>query len=115
MGDAMLYDDGNIACDDDGVLIRWYYLWGPKRVRYSSIKWVREWPLGVVRGKWRLWGSGDLTHWYNLDTGRPRKSTALVLDVEGNRLRPAITPKDPAAVQRILEEHGVKVDDSPPP
>ncbi|HET9075602.1 MAG TPA: hypothetical protein VFN68_01605 [Acidimicrobiales bacterium] len=98
------YDDGRIALDHDGVLIRWYYLWGSKRIPYSSIREVARRPLTGVSGRWRIWGSGDFVHWWNLDPKRPGKSTALVLDV-GGRVRPTITPDDPDAVERIIDEH----------
>jgi hypothetical protein len=100
----MLYDDSRIACDDDGVVIRWYYLWGHKRIPYRMIRSATTYPLGAVRGKWRLWGSGDFTHWYNLDGNRPRKATGIQIDV-GGRVRPCITPDDPQAVARIITEH----------
>jgi len=100
---AVLYDDGRIACDDTSLIIGWYYLWGAKRVPYGSIRSVeRVSPLGVRR--WRLWGSGDFVHWWNLDRGRPDKDIALVLDI-GQRIRPTITPDDPETVERILTEH----------
>ncbi|MBV8161300.1 MAG: hypothetical protein JO265_10290 [Acidimicrobiia bacterium] len=98
------YDDGRIACDDTGLHIRWYYLWGHKTIPYRAVRSVNTWPLTRVRGKWRLWGSGDLTHWYNLDPTRPSKETALELDT-GGRIRPTITPDDPDAVLGILREH----------
>lgn len=100
------YDDGGIHCDDQRLTIRHYYLWGAKQIPYTSIRAVTRLPLtgaNKVRG-WRIWGSGDFVHWWNLDIQRPRKDMALVLDV-GRRVRPTITPHDPAAVERILEEH----------
>jgi len=100
----MLYDDGGIACDDEGLIIRWYYLWGPKRIPYRSIRSVVRRPLTAVRGKWRIWGSGDFAHWYNLDRRRPQKELALEIDV-GGRIRPTITPDDPDTVDRILAGH----------
>jgi hypothetical protein len=101
------YDDGAIACDSQGIVIRLYYFpWGTKRVPYSSIKNFRVLPLtGVNRlRRWRLWGSGDLVHWWNCDMRRPQKEVALVLDV-GRRVLPSITPDDPETVERILREH----------
>jgi len=103
----MLYDDGRIACDDTGIIIRWYYLWGAKKIPYSSIRSVKERPLTRWRGRWRLWGSGDLVHWYNLDARRPRKRLALEIDT-GGRVRPTITPDDPDNVARILTENAVR-------
>lgn len=99
----MLYDDGRIACDERGVTIRWYYPWGTKRVPYDAIRSVKERPLSLVRGRWRIWGSGDFVHWYNLDPTRTRKDVALVLDL-GRRVKPTITPDDPDTVRRIVDE-----------
>lgn len=102
---APVYDDGSIRCDAQGLTIRRYYPWGAKRIPYGSVKGVTELPLtgmSTVR-KWRIWGSGDFLHWWNLDTHRPEKDMALVIDV-GHRVRPTITPEDPGAVERILAE-----------
>ncbi|HEY1739880.1 MAG TPA: hypothetical protein VGI86_14285 [Acidimicrobiia bacterium] len=100
----MLYDDGRIACDEQGLVIRWYYLWGAKRIPYASIRSWKRYALTGWRGKWRIWGSGDFVHWFNLDPKRPGKSVALELQT-GGRVRPTITPDDPDTVERILTEH----------
>ena len=101
-----LYDDGLIICDDESLVIRRYYPWGAKRISYTSVKGVESLALAGVNKlrRWRIWGSGDFVHWWNLDPGRIHKETALVLDV-GHRVRPTITPDDPQAVERILNEH----------
>src|SRR5579862_1086434 len=101
---SALYDDGRIACDGDGLTIRWYYPWGSKRIPFRSIKAFRAFPLKFTSGRWRIWGSGDFTHWWNLDAKRPQKETGIELRA-GGRVLACITPDDPAAVTRILEEH----------
>jgi hypothetical protein len=100
------YDDGGVACDREGLIIRRYYPWGSKRVEYTSIKRVTSLPLTGKNGirRWRIWGSGDFVHWWNLDSRRPNKEVALVLDL-GRRVRPTITPDDPDTVERIINEH----------
>jgi hypothetical protein len=100
----MLYDDGRIACDDSGVIIRWYYLWGQKKIAYAEIRSVKKRPLRRMRGRWRLWGSGDFVHWYNLDANRRNKKLELELDL-GARIRPVITPDEPDAVAALISEH----------
>ncbi|MEV8031526.1 hypothetical protein [Streptomyces sp. NPDC086182] len=99
------YDDGGIRCDEQGLTIRRYYPWGTKWIPYTSIRGVTTLPLTGANSvrKWRIWGSGDLVHWWNLDARWPRKDMALVIDV-GHRVRPTITPDDPDAVRRILAE-----------
>ncbi|MHB8681774.1 MAG: PH domain-containing protein [Acidimicrobiales bacterium] len=98
------YDDGRIACDDEGVSIRWYYLWGRRRIPYARIRSIATYPLSAVRGKWRIWGSGDFVHWYNLDADRPRKTTGIEIDL-GRRVKPCITPDDPDAVAGLISAH----------
>jgi hypothetical protein len=99
----VLHDHGRIACDDEGVVVGWYYLWGQKRIPYSTIRAVNKRPLRRVRGRWRLWGSGDFTHWYNLDGNRPKKTVELEIDT-GGRVHPVITPDD-HAVAAIVAQH----------
>lgn len=100
----MLYDDGRIGCDEHGLTLRRYYPWGSKRIPYGTIRSVTRRPLGRLTGRWRIWGSGDFVHWWNLDPGRPRKSVALELDV-GRRVIPTISPDDPDEVERIVSAH----------
>jgi hypothetical protein len=100
------YDAGGVACDDKGIVLKRYYPWGAKRIPYPPIKGVQHLPLtgtSKVR-RWRIWGSGDFVHWWNLDTRRPGKTVALVIDV-GRRIRPTITPDDPERVEQILRDH----------
>jgi len=101
------YDDGRVACDDQEVVIRHYYLFGAKRIGYQQIREAKVSSLGTM-GKWRIHGSGDLVHWFNFDPRRPRKDTAIVLYLGGS-IRPVITPDDPERVAAELAAHGVTV------
>ena len=103
---ATVYDDGRIVCDDDGITIRWYYLWGNKRIPYRKIRSATTYPLTPTRGRWRIWGSADFCHWYNLDRTRPDKETGIELNT-GTSFRPCITPDDVEAVSRIIALHVV--------
>jgi len=100
-----LYDDGLVNLDRDGITIRRYYfpLATPKRIPYSRIKGIQEWRMGGLTGKWRIWGSGDLRHWSPLDTRRPRKDRALILDL-GRWVKPTFSPNDPDRVLQILRQ-----------
>lgn len=98
-----LYDDGVIACEQANLLIRRYYPWGSKRIPYSSIRAAHRLPIRIR--KWRIWGSGDFRHWWNIDPRRPKKSVALELDT-GHWIRPTITPDDVDAVERLIRQQG---------
>jgi hypothetical protein len=106
----MTYDDGGVACTDDSLVIRHYYFpFGDKRIPYTKIEQVRRLPLSGLTGRYRIWGSGDFTHWFNLDAGRPGKTVKFVIQTSGGGIRPVITPDDPDGVQAELTAHGVNV------
>ncbi len=110
VNEAMLYDDGKIACDETSLIIRRYYPWGAKTIPYASIRSVEHIsPLGVR--KWRLWGSGDFIHWWNLDRGRPRPPPPL--DAGRKAVDTAVVPHDRASSG--ASEPGGPVPGSRPP
>jgi hypothetical protein len=97
-----LYRDRWITCTQEAIRIRAYYFpWGTKTVPYTSIRSVSRRPLGVLTGRARIWGSGNPTVWLSLDPGRPGRTEGLLLDL-GRRVRPLITPEDPAAVETLV-------------
>jgi hypothetical protein len=98
------YNDGNIECDGKGIRVRGYYFpWGTKVIPYSAVKGVQRVSLGTLRGKLRIWGTGNMKYWANLDTKRPSKSVGLILDL-GKAVKPFITPDDADAVETLVRE-----------
>ena len=98
------YDDGSIECDSNAIRIRGYYFpWGAKVIAYNKIKGVQRVELGTLRGKLRIWGTGNFKYWANLDTKRPSKSAGLILDT-GKSVKPFITPNDADAVELLVRE-----------
>lgn len=97
----VLYEDRWITCEPDRLIIRGYYLWGRKVIAYRDIQAVTRRPLTPLTGSWRIWGTTDPRYWFHLDPQRPRKQTALVLDV-GKWVKPVITPDDPEQVAAII-------------
>jgi hypothetical protein len=121
----MSYDDGHVACTDQGIILRNYY--GPflaKRISYDSIREVRE-----VANRWkhRPGGSGDFVYRLNWDPHRKHKQRALVIYLiekqtatatvspfrtpgeSGRLVKPVMTPDDTDQVIAELTAHGVRV------
>jgi hypothetical protein len=99
------YHDRRITCTDRELQIRGYYFpWGTKTIPYASVRSLERFTMTALRGKLRIWGSGDLRHWANLDRRRPQKSVGFFLDV-GRRVIPFLTPDDPDAFERVVREH----------
>jgi hypothetical protein len=100
-----LYKDRWIECTDDEIQVRGYYFpWGTKRIPYASIQSLDRFTMTALRGKGRIWGSGDLRHWANLDPQRPRKSVGFFLNL-GRHVIPFLTPDDPDAFEQALGPH----------
>lgn len=102
-GMADLYRDRWISCTEDGIIVRWYYLWGTKTIPYKAIRSAKRVPLSLARGRGRVWGTANPRYWASLDPGRPGKQYGLVLDL-GGQVRPFITPDDVSAVEQIIKE-----------
>jgi hypothetical protein len=99
------YADRWIQCTPDALRIRGYYFpWGTKQIPYEAIRGVRRVRMGALKGKWRIWGTGNLRYWASLDPGRPSKDTALILDLGGS-VKPFVTPQDPDAVLAAIRAH----------
>lgn len=103
---AVLYDDGKIVVDDEGITLRRYYfpIATGKRIPYERIQGVTVRPMGWLRGKGRVWGSARPRYWLPLDLSRPKKDTLVVLDL-GRFVRPAFSPDDPSRVADLLGDH----------
>lgn len=98
------YDDGVIACGRDGLYIRNYYFPSRKtrKLSWADIEHLERRSLGLLTGRFRLWGMGLAPVWFHLDLARPIKDKALVLDT-GGMFRAAITPRDPDKVFAIIK------------
>jgi hypothetical protein len=100
-----LYKDRWLECTDTALLVKGYYFpWGTKRIPYGSIASVDRFTMSALRGKGRIWGSGDLKHWANFDPRRPMKSVGFFLDV-GRHVIPFVTPDEPDAFEQALRSH----------
>jgi hypothetical protein len=99
------YEDRWITCTPDAIEVRAYYFpWGTRRIAYEEIRAMRRVNIGALTGKGRIWGTANLRYWASLDPGRPRKKTALILDL-GRRVRPFLTPDDPDGFEAVVRAH----------
>ena len=97
------YQDKWITCADEAIVIRWYYLWGPKSIPYAAISSAQRVDIGPGHGTSRLWGTANPRYWASLDPGRSGKVAALILDV-GRSVKPFITPDDVPRVAEIIRQ-----------
>lgn len=97
------YHDRWISCTPTELRIRGYYFpWGTKRIPYTAIRSFRRVEMGTHTGRGRIWGTSNPRYWASFDPGRPRKQTALILDL-GGYVHPFVTPDDLDAVAAIIQ------------
>lgn len=99
----VLYRDGMVTLDHEGVVISGYYLpFGRHRIPYGRIRAVDEHPL--TRGReFRLHGFVWPRYWYHRDARRAERGVGLELRTE-TLLWPVLTPTDVDAVKEIVEQ-----------
>lgn len=99
----ILYSDGMVTLDPDGVVVSAYYLpFGRRRIPYGRIRGVAEYPL--TRGReFRVHGFAWPRQWYHRDARRAERAVGLEL-VTDDLLRPVLTPDDVDVVKGILRE-----------
>ncbi len=96
------YHDRWITCTDEGIQVRAYYFpWGTKRIPYGSVRGMRRVAMSALRGKGRIWGTGNFKYWASLDPKRPIKAVGFALDL-GRAVQPFLTPDDPDAFERVV-------------
>jgi hypothetical protein len=100
------YDDGLIQLDGAAITLRRYHFPSgtSKIIALSRIRGYKAESLGLLSGRFSLWGSSDLRCWLPLDMHRPLRSTLIILDVPGHRLDPAFTPAHPDEFTALLDK-----------
>jgi hypothetical protein len=106
MSRDVLYDDGRVMLDGEGVTLRGYYFphGASRHIPYRRIQGVQVQPMGWLSGKGRMWGTADPRYWLPLDVTRPHKDKLLVLDL-GCFVKPGFTPDEPDRVLKIVQQH----------
>ena len=100
------YDDGVVQLDRAAITLRRYHFPSgtSKVIALGAIRGYKAESLGLVKHRFRLWGSSDLRRWLPLDVHRPQKSTLITLDIPGTWPSPAFTPTRPDEFTALLDE-----------
>ena len=80
-----MYEDSTVSADETGITIAHYGLLGTeKRVPYAEIESVEVFDM-QWGGRWRVFGLGPTgwSNWYNWDSQRRKKTTAIAMVIVG--------------------------------
>ncbi len=109
----LLYADNLVRISDVSITFLHYSFpaLSPKLVLFSDIDHISVKGPSVTTGKWRIWGSGDLSTWFPLDSRRSLRDRIFHARLKTRGMNIGFTVEDPARVMSILREKGLLTDE----
>jgi hypothetical protein len=100
-----MYEDKTVQADDSGIKISRYQTTGTKRIPYDQIRSATVFDMDAA-GRWTVIGVGPtrIRSWYNWDSSRRSKTTAIEID-SGGTFHPTVTPDDSEAFIAAISDH----------
>jgi len=101
----IIYSDGLVEITTDNILLRKYYFptFTSKIIEISDIDFVEVVKPGLFTGKYRIWGTGDFTHWFPLDLARSKRDSIFIVHRKGKKMLIGFTVEDSNTVKSILK------------
>ena len=106
MEESVLYSDKLISINEEEITFHKYYFptHSDKTMKYSDIKKIKVVKPSLINGKYRYWGTGDLLHWFPLDTQRSKREAIYILYKKSKRSRIGFTVENNDKVTKILKQ-----------
>ncbi len=104
-----VYEDRLVKISNDSILIKNYYfpLIGSKRVPFNKIESVTAEKPSLMKGKFRIWGTGNFVTWWPMDFARPTRDKVFIINRLGKTIQIGFTVNNSETVLRILEQKGL--------
>ncbi len=109
METEILYQDKLIEISNDSLTLNNYYFpsMKSKQILFKDIEIIEVYKPSLLRGKWRIQGTGDLRTWYPLDTLRPKRDKIFFIKYNNKWVRSAFTVVDSQKVEEIFRSKGL--------
>ncbi len=102
------YQDKLVELTDAEIRFHHYYFpWGDQSVLLKQIESIEVTPATIMRGRWRIWGTGDFRTWFPLDIKRPARERIFVARLRDSSRRIGFTVEDAAKVEAVLKDLGL--------
>ncbi len=102
------YQDKLVELTAEKITFHHYYFpFGDRSVPFKQIESIEVAPSTIMRGRWRIWGTGDIRTWFPLDIKRPVRERIFVAMLRGSSRRIGFTVEDSAKVEAILKDSGL--------
>jgi hypothetical protein len=108
MSADILYSDNLVEISAETILFRRYYFpFGPKRLKLSDIERVIVQEPSFSTGKYRLQGSAGLHTWSPWDLQRPKRNKIFLVILRNRRRRIGFTVENEVALEQILRRQAL--------
>ena len=110
---SVIYQDRLICITNDSITFFNYSfpVLGRKVVSFFDIDHISVRKPAITTGKWRIWGSSDLSTWFSFDSGRPWRDRIFICTLYNQRMKIGFTVENSSRVIGILREQGVRLVD----
>ena len=108
-GDVMiLYEENLITITKNAIIFKNYsLLLKPRRVNFTDIDHIDVLKPSLTTGKYRIWGSGNLSLWFPLDSGRFSRDTIFHAYLRIRGMNIGFTVENADEVTAILQSKGL--------
>ena len=106
---ASKYKDKLVEITDKEMLFHRYYFpfCAAKRIPLDRFVGVERRPPSLQNGSWRIWGTGNFSIWFPLDSQRPKWDTIFIATLSGASMRIGFTVEDSVRFSKVLREIGI--------
>lgn len=105
---AILYSDKLVTITGSAITFANYsLLMKPRQVNFSDIDHIDVLEPSLTTGKYRMWGSGNFTMWFPMDSGRSSRDKIFHAYLKIRGMNVGFTVENSAVVTAILASKGL--------
>jgi hypothetical protein len=107
---TILYSDSLVTITGNAITFKNYsLLLRPRRVNFTDIDHIDVLEPSLTTGKYRMWGSGNFTMWFPMDSGRSSRDKIFHAYLKIRGMNVGFTVENSAVVTAILRSKGLIV------
>jgi hypothetical protein len=105
---AIEYSDHLVTITGNAITFKSYsLLLKPRRVNFTDIDHIDVLEPSLTTGKYRMWGSGNFTMWFPMDSGRSSRDKIFHAYLKIHGMNIGFTVEDSVRVTAILRSKGL--------
>jgi len=105
---TILYSDSLVTITENAITFKNYsLLMRPRRVNLADIDYIDVLDPSLTTGKYRMWGSGNFTMWFPMDSGRSSRDKIFHAYLKIRGMNIGFTVENSAVATAVLQSKGL--------